>query len=331
MTPEEFLSRTRKGELFTKVIFLGEELFWAEEGIREMTLKLFAPGEEAFGKVVHSAQNVEPPTLLAEMATPAFFGSGRLFVLKDVEKAAAPVEEAILKGLEQIPEGNYLVLQGEKIDKRRNFARTVLEKFTVVDCLPFKPLQAPEWAMGEARRLGIEMESKVARLLVERKGTMPGLLREELSKAALYLNGTARMTYEEWVTLIGGSTETDIFGLLDGIAQGQTGKALTRLEQLLKMGEPEMRILYMIGKQLHQLIWAAQLQRTGGTVKLLQQELGCHPYVAEKTWQQARAFDFPRLTEAIERVARGEQWIKTGRSEPKWELEMTVIDLTKGF
>lgn len=331
MTPQEFLTHTRKGELLSKTIFLGEEPFWSEEAVQEMARKLFTQGDEVFGKIVRSAQSADPQDLLAEIGTPAFFGGGRLIVVKDIEKASSGVEEAILKGIDQLPEGSYLVMQGEKLDKRRAFAKTLLEKCTVVDSPPFKPFQAQEWVMNEARRQGIELDARIARLLVERKGTMPGLLREELAKAALYLNGASKMSVEEWETLIGGSTETDIFGLLDGIALGQTCKALTQLEQLLRMGEPEMRILYMMGKQFHQLVWAAELQRTGGNAKMLQQELGCHPFVAEKTWDQAKAFNISRLIDAVERVARGEQYIKTGRTEPKWELEMTVVDLTKGF
>lgn len=331
MTPQEFANRITKGEIPTLVSFIGEELFWAEEGMRAVEKRLFAPGEETFGKVVRSAHGLEPQDMVVEMATSAFFGGNRLLILKDIEKVTAALEEGILKGLGQLADGTHMIIQGEKLDKRRSFGKALVEKFMMVECLPMKPYQAQEWAVQEGRRQGIALEPKIARLLVERKGVAPGLLRGELEKIALYMDGNPRISQEEWEALIGGSTETDIFGLLDGVAQGQTGRALTLLEQLLRMGEPEMRILYMIGKQLHQLVWAAQLQTCGGNAKMLQQELGCHPYVAEKTWDQAKSFSLPRLAQAVERIAQGEQNIKTGRREPKWELEMTVVDLTREF
>lgn len=327
MTPQDFMTRYKKSPLPKIVGFIGEERFWFEEGLRMMEDQLFQGADADFGRTLRTAPGCSPEEILSELAAPPFFGPARLVVITDLEKANAALEEAIVKGFERLAEGTILVLQGEKMDKRRALAKHLQEVGILVDCVPLKPQQAQEWVVMEAKRQGFWMEPMIARLLVERKGANPGILREELRKAALFSDG-GKISREQWEDLIGASSETNIFGLLDSVALGRTLQALDYLQQLIRMGEPEMRVLYMVGKQIRQLLWAVVIREQGGNAGVLQKELGCHPYVAEKTWEQAGKFDLKRLSYAVERVLKAETNIKTGHGEPRWELEMAVIDLT---
>ena len=331
MTPQELLIRCRRAGVSNVLCFLGEEKFWFNECLLEIEKILFPEGGQDFGKVVFAAQGLEPAVILGELATPPFFGGARLLVIRGLEKATAAVDEALYKGLDRLAAGTYLVLEGDKLDGRRHLAKALEARQAVVDCAPMKPKQAQEWVVEEGRRQGVAILPQIARTLIERKGTSPGILREEVAKAAVYQGQGGHITAEEWDALIGGATETNIFGMLDGVARGETGRALTLLEQLIRMGEAEMRILYMIGNHLHQLVSALTLRQAGGDVRRLQQELVLHPYTAQKIWEQAKAFDLSYLAKAIERVLRAEYKIKTGQGDPRWELEMAVIDLTTGL
>jgi DNA polymerase-3 subunit delta len=328
VTPEEYLKRLHKDGVPSISCFIGEEKFWFDECLQEISAQLFSSDEEDFGRTVRSVQGLSPEECLAEMATPPFFGSARLLVFLDLHKTSAPLEEAVLKGLERLAEGTYLVLYGQKIDKRRALGKTLSGKHAYVDCAVLKPYQAQEWVCQEARRQGVRLDQKMAHLLVERRGTAPGLLRGELIKASLFQGKEATITWNEWQDLIGSATETNIFGLLDGVAQGKTGQALSHLRQLVRMGEPEPLILFMLGKHIRQLVWAVIIREAGGNPGVLQKELGCHPYVAEKTWEQAKSFKLAWLTQAVERLLQAETRIKTGQGDVRWELEMAVVDLT---
>lgn len=327
MTPQEFLTKAKKGDLPLIIGFIGEERFWFDESLHVMENQLFPGAEADFGRMVRSAHGLQPEEILAELAAPPFFGPARLVVVTDLEKANSALEEALLKGLDRLAEGSHLVLQGEKLDRRRAFAKRLQEVGVLVECAPLKPQQAQDWVIQEAKRQGLAIEVMIARLLVERRGTQPGILREELRKAALFSDG-GKVSRQQWEDLIGASSETNIFGLLDSVAVGRTVQALNHLGQLIRMGEPEMRILYMIGKQVRQLLWAVVIREQGGNAGVLQRELGCHPFVAEKTWEQAGKFDLGRLKNAVERILKAETLIKTGRGEPRWELEMAIVDLT---
>lgn len=328
MTPQELIVRCRRGEMPNVLCFLGEEKFWFHECLAEIEKHLFPEGGQDFGKVVHTAQGKEPQEILADLATPPFFGGARLVVIQGLEKATAPVDEALSKGLDRLAAGTYLVLQGEKLDGRRHLAKALKTQKVVVECEPLKPKQAQDWVVQEGRRQRVEIEPQIAWMMVDRKGTSPGLLREEVAKAAVYQGTGGRITPKEWEDLIGGATETNIFGMLDAVARGEAGQALNFLEQLIRMGEPEPRILYMLGNQLHQLVWALAIRQSGGTARQLQQELKCHPYVADKTWEQSKAFEMSYLKKAIERVLQAEYRTKTGQGEVRWELGMAVLDLT---
>lgn len=329
MTPQEFLTRFSKEVVPRVVAFIGEERFWYDEGLKLIEEKLFRGEDADFGRIMRSAHGLNPNEILAELAAPPFFGPSRMVVVTEIEKIHTSLEEALLKGLNRLAEGTWFILQGEKIDRRRALAKRLQDVGTIVDCVALKPQQAQDWVIQEARRQGLTIESSIARMLVERRGTHPGMLREELRKASLFSDG-GKVSREQWEDLIGASSETNIFGLLDSVALGRTLQALNYLNQLSRMGEPEMRILYMVGKQIRQLLWAVIVREHGGNVGILQKELGCHPFVAEKTWEQASQFDLTRLAKAVERVLKAETNIKTGRGDQRWELEMAVVDLTLG-
>ena len=55
-------------------------------------------------------------------------------------------------------------------------------------------------------------------------------------------------------------------------------------------------------------------------------KLGVHPFVAEKTERQARAYRVEQLEAALRLLLRTDRAIKTGEAEPELALELFICD-----
>ena len=56
-------------------------------------------------------------------------------------------------------------------------------------------------------------------------------------------------------------------------------------------------------------------------------KLGVHPFVAEKTERQARAYRVEQLEAALRLLLQTDRAIKTGEAEPELALELFICDL----
>lgn len=323
-----FLRRLEEGFLPNILLFQGEEDYWISRGISEMQKKIFPNHEEEFNLVELEARALETGVLKNTLLTLPFLFPTRMVILRGIEEMRVDYDQELIQGLQGIPDGIYLVVTAKKADQRRKTIKELNARGTVVDCTPLKAYEVKKWLAEEGKKLGLVVTSDVSDLLIERRGTSLWLLRNELEKAQIYQGEEKRLTLGEWTDLIGASAESNIFALIDETSVGNSGAALQRLTQLLNEGEPEMKILFMLGRQIRQLFFAWLFLQEGRGKEALQQEVKCHPFVAEKLVTQGRRLSFSQLRSALRRVLQADSKIKSGASEPRLELELVVLDLS---
>jgi len=325
---DNFLRRLEQGLLPRILLFQGEEEYWVAQGLAEMRKKLFPEGQEEFNSVDLEAGSLEEGTLNAALSTPPFLAPHRLVILRGLEGIKTKVDLELVAALDRLPEGLYLLITAKKPDQRRKVFKEVHKRGTVVECRPFKVYEAKKWLVAEGKKMGLAVSPAVSDLLLERRGVSLSMLHSELEKALIYQGGERELSLEEWMDLIGGAAEGNIFALIDHTSEGDLRGALGVLDRLLRDGEPEMKILFMLGRQIRQLFQAWFFLQEGRGKEALQHELKCHPFVAEKLVNQARPLSFLQLRSTLHRILQADYRIKSGVNEPQLELEMTVLDLT---
>lgn len=335
MTGAEFLHQLTAADFslakdrLSVLLFRGEEEYWAIRSLQLIKKRLFPEGEGEFNLMELDAGSLSPGEITVALSTTPFFSPTRLVVLRRLEKMKAAFDDDLLRGLSSMASGVILVVMAVSTDRRRKAIKELVNRAMVIDCQPFKPYQARKWVMEEARRMRVPVSTTIAELLVELRGTSPAMLRKELEKALLYQGGEKKtLTREEWIRLIGGSTEDNVFALIDRISQGDLGAALRELDLLFSSGESEFMLLFMFARQIRELFRARVFIDQGKGSAALQKELNCHPYVAEKLITQARGVSYSRLRAAHRRILRADYRLKSGVSASRLELEMVVMDLT---
>lgn len=335
MTGAEYIKRLQKGDPPSTSFFYGEEDYWIKTCLYALRKRLFPGAEAGFDQEDLNAGEVSVESLANLLRTPPFFGSARLVILRRIEELDTACDALFLTALASPVAGVFLVVTAEKPDRRRKIFQELTKKAAVVEAQPLKGYAVRRWVMEEAGRLGLRIPSEIAGLLVEYRGTSLTALMNELEKAVLYAGeDKSELTRDEWLVLLGEATETNLFAMLDRLTEGKTGEALRLLDRLLAGGEAEMKLFYMLSRQIRLLLLTIILQQKKGSPLgsgELAKELHCHLYTAEKLVAQVQNLSFARLRAAHHRLVRADLRIKTGQSWPRLELEMLLYDLTRLF
>lgn len=335
MRGTEYIKKLQAGVPPQISFFYGEEDYWIRTCLYALRRRLFPDTEAGFSQEDVDAGKVSVESLANLLRTPPFFDSARLVILRGVEELETACDELLLMAVDSPISGVYLVVTAGKPNRRRKVFQELIKKATVVEAQPYKAYAARKWVMEEADRLGIKVSSGIAGLLVEYCGTSLTALMNELEKAALYAGeDKSGLTRDEWLVLLGETTETNLFAMLDRVTEGKTAEALRLLDQLLTAGEAEMKLVFMLSRQIRLLLLTVILQHKKGSLVNsgeLVKELHCHPYVAEKLVAQVQKLSFARLRAAHRRLLQADLRIKTGQSGPRLELEMLVYDLAGLF
>ncbi|NLM36755.1 MAG: DNA polymerase III subunit delta [Firmicutes bacterium] len=321
------LQQKGRARLTRPVLFLGEEEYWMATGIDRIKQLLFQDTEGDFNVVVLETKEADAPLLRTELATAPLFSARRLLVLRGLEEMKAAQEEALLVALPQLPPEVFLIMTARSLDQRKKEVKQLKTLVETVYCEPLKGYEAKGWLRQEAKALGLDLSPQELDLLLEAKGTSLFSLKNELEKIKTYCaQGAKPASLAEWRALLGEAVETNIFAMIDGALEGKTGVALNLLRRLLAAGEPEAKILALLGNEVRRMLFGWFLLRTGRGQEI-QKELGCHPYVAEKISNKAAGLTFAQLRRAHRRILAADYRLKTGQTETGLELYAVVLDL----
>jgi DNA polymerase-3 subunit delta len=323
------LEKIGKVDLTRPILFLGEEEYWSSTGISLIKNLLFSKTEEEFNLVEIEVKTVEVSILGAELATAPFFENNRLLVLRGLEDLTTAQERVLRAGLSKLAPGVILILTARRLPEK--FLKELKPLVETVECRPLKVHEAKRWVVQEGKALGLQLSPPQIDLLLEMKGTSLFVLKNELVKVKTYCGEEQKaVSMAEWGALLGEASATNVFQMIDGVIAGKTGVALNLLHRLLKAGEPELKILALLGTEVRRLFIAWTLQ-TAGRGHELQKELGCHAYVAEKTRKKAAALTYQQLRRAHQRILTADYRLKTSGFPPSLELEGVILDLSSAL
>lgn len=328
MTRADFLKQVNEGRLLPVYLFLGGEQLFHEELIEKVIDKLLPEAEREFNVTGFNAATVTAEEFSANLETGSLFGNTRIIRLNEFENASSEVETVLLKSFDQLPQGVHLIVSALKLDGRKKSSQELQKRISVVDCNKLNNADLSVWVRQRAQKMGLELSPEQARLIGDRSSGDLLRVRTELTKLAIFTGKSQKLTDEELETLLPGSPEPDIFGLIDAVAGKNPKLGLPRLEDLLNSGENELKILATLSRQFRNIIAALEAKEQGMTSRGLADFLGINPYVAEKSFGQARFFSLMELQKVINRLLQADYRIKTGQREPRLELEMAIVEIT---
>lgn len=340
-------------------VLWGNDRFTRDEQVRGLKRRMLAEPFGEYNLTVLSGDDVRVRDVRAVADALPFMGDRRLVVVEGLlgrvtgrgkaparrarparastaKKPAAKAADATAEDgpavelaalLNDLPESTALVLVEDQLDPVQVESLLPPDRSHVRGYERPKPGELGRWIEKRAKQHGGKIEAAAVRQLAQLAPDELGLLDSELLKLITYA-GDRAVTLDD-VTLLSASPEVTIFGLLDAIGQNQRGQALANLRQLFQRGERSEGIIPQIAGALRRLIQARELLDQGVRGSALASRLAVHPFVAQKTEQQARAYRVEQLESALRRLLHTDRAIKTGEAEPELALELFISDLPR--
>jgi DNA polymerase-3 subunit delta len=269
---------------------------------------------------------------------------------------SALLEEFVAAG---VPADTVLIFTAATVDRRKRLFKTLQERGTFAEFEVTRERSGAlttesvdQFVADALARAGKGATPGARRLITRRAGADPGALRMELEKLCLYVGDAAQIDEKDVIASFRDLAESWIFDFTRALSQGQAGAALSLLRGLFAQGEPPLRLLALIARELRMLLvardcladslrsaWTARLpfaQFRDRVLPALRDDereafAGAHPFAIYLSLQNAARASTRGLQRALLELQEIDVALKSTRTDPQMRLEAFVLTLCAAF
>lgn len=344
------------------ILFLyGEDTYRSHQKLAQIKAKFIdaSLGDTNLSVLDCADKDIDYTQITRSVLAMPFLAKSRLVIIKNLlSSGKKKLQEQFLGFLDKIPETTILVIyESEKVDRRtvlfKAFTKTKSTKATSEESSPagdsppqrcniqaqefklLEPYELKKWIKGEVVIQGGKIDNAAIDKLIEYVGNDLWRLSNEIQKLISY---NLQPTTSEVELLVRPRVVANVFDLIDAIGTKNIKKAQSELSKLLEAGENELYIFTMIVYQFRNLLIIKDLMISPKSQALnskqsqnskfeISKQSGLHPFVAEKTMNQAKNYTFDRLKEIYQLLLDYDIKMKIGQIEPRLALDLILVDL----
>lgn len=319
----------KKGEIASLYLFYGNEEFLLNDLLKKMRQELVGEENQIFNYQVLEEEKNSLFELEEAVNTLPFLGEKRLVIFKAVKLFSGEKKEGdqlLVKIIEDLPSFTHLVIISPQVDKRKKAYQTIIKNGEVIELSSLKPWELEKFLLEKVGLMGKSLDRQSMAYLLEMVGKDLRMLVNELEKAVLYVGEQAGISQKDLEDILSKQGEQNIFRFIDALGNRKSEDALDFLYQLLKLGEPPVKVLYMVTQQFR-LIWQVKSLAEKGydkasiANKIQQRSL----YAVEKALSKGQNFSWTQLEHILEKILEADQKLKSSAESPKLTLEMLTI------
>lgn len=295
--------------------FWGEDDFRISRAIAEESAKKSEAVVNHFGK-----GQVED--FIMSLNSVSFFNPNRILILEDASEGLKDKDKKLLKAnLRDLDKNTTIIVR----EKRAPIKFWVELGATVTGFVVLKGPELVRYIKEKVKELGGDIAPLAAERLAGYVGSDLWQLEEEIKKLVLYKKtDTVEVQPIETADvdlLVHANFEANIFNLVDAIASRNTKKAEKLLSSFIEEGENPLYLLSMVTRQIRNI---AMVKFESVSKDVFANRAGVHPYVAQKTIEQAKNFSERDVKEFYEKLVRVDLSLKSG-GDPGQALQSLII------
>jgi DNA polymerase-3 subunit delta len=184
------------------------------------------------------------------------------------------------------------------------------------------------WIVNETKNQGGQIEPRAAEMLKDMVGVDTRQAGMEISKLLAYVNWARPITSQDVETVSIVTAQQSVFDFVDALSNGN-GKSAQRLLHRLLETEDSFALWGMVIRQFRLLIQTREILDGRGNQNDVARVLGVHPFVAEKTTQQATRFSIESLESIYRKLLRIDEGVKTSQLTLDLAMDTLVVELTR--
>lgn len=237
------------------------------------------------------------------------------------------------KFLENIPDTARLVIHEGMEPKEANkhwlvkWAQKNIKTIKPQAFMLPRPWEMIDWIVKETKKQGGKIANPAAAKLAELVGVDTRQAGMEIGKLLAYVNWERQVEVQDVEAVSILTAEESVFDFVDALSSGD-GKSAQRLLLRLLESEDPFSLWGMVVRQFRLLLMAREVVEAGGGKNEVKAALEVHPFVAEKTFAQARSFTLPVLERIYHELLEIDAGVKTGLFTLELALDMLTVQLT---
>lgn len=267
----------------------------------------------------YDGSDLELPQLPDLLSGAMLFASERLVVIKELS-SNKQLWEVLPDWLERVSDDVQLVLVEPKPDKRTKTFKELKRHATVREFAMWGErdmMQAEKWVFEEARRQGLELDRKLASLLVARVGLDQWQLYHAIEKLAVLDTVNAEIIQQ----VIEANPSENVFNLFETALRGNTQK-VGEMVRTLQLGQDPYMTFGLLSGQVFQLATLAVTDKSSADVA---KSIGAHPYALGKLAPYAKKLGRTGSKKIVTIFADTDMAMKSTATDPWLLIEKALV------
>ncbi len=234
---------------------------------------------------------------------------------------------AFATSIGNLPDSTVLVFIDGKIKSGNPLFKELLPRAEVRSFPLLFNSRLRQWIGRRVTQEGGSISPQAVELLARLVGGNLWIMASEIRKLVLFTSGRS-IEEEDVKTLVSHTQQASVFIMVDAILEFRIGLAERALQELLQVGVAPAYLLFMLSRQVRQLVRAKELRKAGQSEGEIQDRLGItYEFALRKTLEQAGRFSLGRLRELYQKLLEADLAIKTGKYGGELALNILVAEL----
>lgn len=329
LTRDDLRNQLKKGEIAPLYLLFGAEKFLRNQAAKAITEKVLhdSPLRE-FNETEVSLNDSDFLEAISSAEQMPMISPRRVVKITEINKLKESDEELLTRYVERPAEFSVVIFIADDLDKRRRFAKILLDNCVSVEFANLSDMELLVWAKGKLKELNAQADDKALRQIVGLVGNNVLKLTNEIEKLATAALPDSIITYELVEKLVPNSREISNFELTDYVLNKNRVRALQILNKILNDGAEPLMLLGLIANNFRRLFLAKELMRQGIERKDVARTIGLPFHKQEEFLATARRADAEKLSWSLKRIAQADLAIKTSKATPRMQIEMLVTELS---
>ena len=324
----EKLAAELKNRTFRRVyLFYGEEKYL----IRQYQSRLIETvlGDNAgMNLSVFEGKNADPKEIMSQAQTMPFFAEYRVILVQE-SGFYKKTPEGMAEYLAEIPDTAILLFVESDVDKRSRMFKQTEKNGRAVQFSRQRDVVLKKWVLSQLKREGKKITEPVLNTFLESTGDDMELISQELEKLLCYTMEKDVITAEDVKAVGVPAVGNHIFDMIDALATKNRQRAMDLYLDLVRLREPPMRILFLIGRQFYILNRLKSMRKNGMGDKEMAAAAKIPPFAVKKNLAQAAKFTDEQIQNAIETCVQADADVKSGRLTDRMAVELVMATIAQ--
>jgi len=323
------------------MFFFGRERYLIDWAVGAIVKRYINPATEALEYSKIQGADATWTEIYNSCETLPMFSEKRVVLVSDfpplagVKSKSMPEadEKALADYIKAIPESTLLIFTGETADKRRRLYKAIESGGGVYDFGPLSRALLTGTVEKRLSQAGKRARSTAISQFIDHTGYFDKEteytlfnLENDIKKAVSHAVGE-EVTAEDFLSVMSGNIDTDVFAMLDAVSRGNKPEAFVRLHNILDSGERAYGLLALICSQFEIMVSAREMRDEGRPTALIQKELGVHEFRLKKALQFSESYSIEQLKRILANGYEVDKNIKSGLLGETLALEMFIAGI----